>query len=1127
MFASIGAIFAQNSGDTIVVESFNYSQTTGLGNRDTIIDFPVMPGVTFEKILMTYNMRCVNNATCGEWDYSNNTYIHDSSRVDSVAATTPSHVIGGFSGASFSYAASPTYSVYPYQQQSVVLNSTIAEMQYTVGSGAVPMNNVFATHTPSGKSQYLFTASELLSSGATAGNLDGILLHVIAGSETAKFMKVRVKQTALSVLDASTPAMTGWTEVFHQDYDFVPGSNRIQFYQSFNWDGVSNVIVEFSFTNWDAGSSLTFQGSTTSDVKSIFTNNDNYHYFNGNNYIESDSYKGIEGNEARTVEAWVKSTDTDGEIAAWGTNANGLKWVFRFENTGKLRVEIASGYVVGTTTVNDNTWHHVACVFNGGSANDIQLYVDGNLESLSSVGDYALNTDIANGINFRCSRGVNNRYINGVVDELRVWNVALTPAQMNAWKFKKVDPSHPQYANLDLIYTMNEGVGQIVSDASPNGNNATIVNGGVWSTVSGIELFKDFEAELNRPVVTFLQGDYDLTITPTLVNDTVYAYPNPVTEFEIESNAGTVYSDNINPISITNQWEATSNYIYDVNGTLVQTIPVASAGTITPTTLDYFQRWPMKFQIMSFVTPYGNGISFGSTGKTWTFDVTDFTPILTGSKRMTMELGGQWQEDMDIKFLFIVGTPVRNVLDIREIWRTESKSYTDIINNVRFEPRNVTMMSGADKFVIKTAITGHGQEGEFIPRTHFVNVNGGGNEFEWQVWKECAENPVYPQGGTWIYDRAGWCPGMATDIRTNEITGLVTAGQSALIDYGVQTASGTSNYIVSNQLVSYGPFNHSLDAGIVEVMNPSSRIEYARSNAICQNPKIRVRNGGSNEITSLSIKYYVNSESNSETYNWVGTIGAGNDIEIDLPSPLSLWNTVSQGGENTFVVEVLSANGAMDQYVHNNKYTSVFELTDFVPSNFVVVFKTNNVPNESSYELLDDNGTVLLSRSGMSANTVYKDTVNLYTSCYKFKVYDSGDDGISFFANNDGTGYVRFTQLSGATIKNFNPNYGDGFEYNFTTNSPLSVGDVQNEERLIAYPNPTNGEVNFSLNGFENMVSIRVYDIQGNEVIQEEIQMLNTNYYGKINLADFPSGVYFLRTIDGTNNAQVKIVKVN
>jgi len=51
--------FSQVPGDTIVVESFNYSQTYGInqwspGIRDTMIDFPNLAGVSYEKILMKY-----------------------------------------------------------------------------------------------------------------------------------------------------------------------------------------------------------------------------------------------------------------------------------------------------------------------------------------------------------------------------------------------------------------------------------------------------------------------------------------------------------------------------------------------------------------------------------------------------------------------------------------------------------------------------------------------------------------------------------------------------------------------------------------------------------------------------------------------------------------------------------------------------------------------------------------------------------------------------------------------------------------------------------------------------------------------------------------------------------------
>ncbi len=65
---------------------------------------------------------------------------------------------------------------------------------------------------------------------------------------------------------------------------------------------------------------------------------------------------------------------------------------------------------------------------------------------------------------------------------------------------------------------------------------------------------------------------------------------------------------------------------------------------------------------------------------------------------------------------------------------------------------------------MKSSITGHGQNGEFNAKYHYYNIDGGEEEYIYHVWNDCSEIPIYPQGGTWIYDRAGWCPGDPTTL---------------------------------------------------------------------------------------------------------------------------------------------------------------------------------------------------------------------------------------------------------------------------------------------------------------------------------------------------------------------------
>ena len=144
-------------------------------------------------------------------------------------------------------------------------------------------------------------------------------------------------------------------------------------------------------------------------------------------------------------------------------------------------------------------------------------------------------------------------------------------------------------------------------------------------------------------------------------------------------------------------------------------------------------------------------------------------------------------------------------------------------------------------------ITGHGQEGEFIPRMHHVTVDD--TRYEWQVYKICSTNPLYPQGGTWVYDRSGWCPGAPPLETEYDLTNILAGHDSALFDYGVDLsgqAGGDSRYDPSNQVVSYGPPNFTVNAGIVGIERPSDRIAFGRINPACDLPiVVTCRNNGS------------------------------------------------------------------------------------------------------------------------------------------------------------------------------------------------------------------------------------------------------------------------------------------
>ena len=111
-------LLAFSQSDTITVQTFTWDSDTRSGN----FVFPDASEGPFEKVLMTYNMRChdalVGNGAvgCREWDYSCNTFITVPELRDSTSRTHPSYLISNFNGNTFVYSNTPVYDYFEFQQ---------------------------------------------------------------------------------------------------------------------------------------------------------------------------------------------------------------------------------------------------------------------------------------------------------------------------------------------------------------------------------------------------------------------------------------------------------------------------------------------------------------------------------------------------------------------------------------------------------------------------------------------------------------------------------------------------------------------------------------------------------------------------------------------------------------------------------------------------------------------------------------------------------------------------------------------------------------------------------------------------------------------------------------------------
>ncbi|EDN70166.1 VCBS [Beggiatoa sp. PS] len=192
-------------------------------------------------------------------------------------------------------------------------------------------------------------------------------------------------------------------------------------------------------------------------------------------HIVIPGYKGVTGRNSRTIEAWIKTTATSKlAIVTWGNNIVARYWSLQVENlTGFLKITNNGGHIIGSTPLNDGQWHHVACTFeNDGSPNvsEAILYVDGQLDTPSSLNSGVINT--SKGSEVIIGEGRNDFY-KGQMDEVRIWNVARTQAQIQANMYHQLSGNE---ARLQAYYTFNDGAGNILTDQTANHWDGDLTN---------------------------------------------------------------------------------------------------------------------------------------------------------------------------------------------------------------------------------------------------------------------------------------------------------------------------------------------------------------------------------------------------------------------------------------------------------------------------------------------------------------------------------------------------------------------------------------------------------------------------------------------------------------------------
>ena len=327
-----------------------------------------------------------------------------------------------------------------------------------------------------------------------------------------------------------------------------------------------------------------------------------------------DAGKVLNLNTSFTVSSWIKNNGVgvDQTILSKRDNAFTTGYDLSINSAGKAEMSWINGTIQTITSsvvIPTGIWHNVAVSYDGTTA---KLYIDGVLDVSKTMPTVPANTQ---SFLIAAADGVNTTsYFNGGIDEVRVWNVALTDKQLRYVMNQEIlsnglatngkiipntitlnDISSIPWSNLSAYYPMSTYTYTNAKDISNNNHTAALrnlttvdrqtaplpyetANDGPWQTPS-TWLNNDVQDLPNS--VSPIEGSIDWNIVRTSHN--VSSTGNK-TVLGLMVNSNTITASNDTKIEVTNYLKLDGKIDLVGMSQLVQTLDcdldVTSIGSI-------------------------------------------------------------------------------------------------------------------------------------------------------------------------------------------------------------------------------------------------------------------------------------------------------------------------------------------------------------------------------------------------------------------------------------------------------------------------------------------------------------------------------------------------------------------
>ncbi|XMO87725.1 LamG-like jellyroll fold domain-containing protein [Algibacter sp. AS12] len=303
-------------------------------------------------------------------------------------------------------------------------------------------------------------------------------------------------------------------------------------------------------------------------------------------YVDSDfNFSGL---SKMTTMLWIKLDDT---FTNYGVIVNQGEFILDVDGGMELSTNVNNGYLDSNMSdkLQRNKWYHIAVVFDSSLLfNNLKLYLNGAL--IKSTSHFSLKGSISSSLDkltIGKSSASDNNYFKGSIDEVRVFDVALTENQLQQMIYQEIEQNGSDvigkvvakkvadltsgtsvaWSKLQAYYPMTEIINSKTIDYSSNNYDAALHN---ITTVQA----------QTAPMPYQTSGDGELATTGNLLHGAVWnldaltnsGYSIVKVSHDVSINASLktqgLIIDSGKKLTVNGDHEVNNSWYFELNGTL-------------------------------------------------------------------------------------------------------------------------------------------------------------------------------------------------------------------------------------------------------------------------------------------------------------------------------------------------------------------------------------------------------------------------------------------------------------------------------------------------------------------------------------------------------------------------------